>query len=264
MTAITLENFVFDEPDKASSKLTNFVVCSIVFHLLLVGYFQMFGWPSSSRIAPKRELTFQVEFNQSKAQSDLITSAIKERSEESLVPVEPVVPVEPAVPNITQPKESSTPESTPPIVKPAQQEPVKLENQPQRSATSFNFESIRESIGRNETQDAIRATEENQSGTYFNPTINQHLYEQEKQQSRLKAINEEKQRQEDNKHFEFNTTGNTSVARINGRCFLVPQNTSMELEFRIWLPLGDCEKKKKLDFSTKKLDKEFRDGKQGY
>lgn len=273
MTAITFDNLIFDEPEKTKSKLTYFFICSLIFHLIVAAYLYSNGWSNRPTNVPQNEFTVQIEFKPNENQRPPTPKPIKQQ-EIVPTPVEPIIkPSDSHKPEVTQ--SPAAPQANEAELNSTQIEPIKPKEETQETASqsqnkthqptaSMNFESIRQSISRHEMQEAIRANEETQSGAYFNPAISQYLSAQEKEQSRLKALNAEKQRQQDNEHFEFNTTGDTSVARIDGRCFLVPQNTSMELEFRIWLPLGDCEKKKKLDFSTKKLDKEFTDGKRGY
>lgn len=54
---------------------------------------------------------------------------------------------------------------------------------------------------------------------------------------------------QNNKYFEFKSAGTFSTVRINGKCFMIPADVPFSNEPKIWMHLGDCEKKKQLNFN---------------
>ncbi|MCW8999145.1 MAG: hypothetical protein OQK04_10550 [Kangiellaceae bacterium] len=273
MATIAFDSSLFDDSNKSKNKLTYFLLCSLVLHLIVVAYFYDFGGPGLSITAPSLDRTINIEFSRSEGQSENISKVVHHLELDKEIVDSKITPTK------NQPSENSNSDSINPKggfrIESTIEKQLKPQKQIEETSTlspdivkqpsqSNNLENILQSIRNRELREATISNNQAQSGPYFDPTINQHLSAQEKEHLRLETLAVDRKRMEDNKHYEFNTTGNTSVARINGRCFIVPQNTTTEEDTRIWLPLGNCEIKKKLDFSTKKLDSEFRDGKREY
>ncbi|WP_196139095.1 hypothetical protein [Aliikangiella sp. G2MR2-5] len=125
--------------------------------------------------------------------------------------------------------------------------------QSKKPSTPPSFSSIREQVQQLERDGLIELNDSPSSR--FDPRLEPHLEKHEQELTRKKDIEEARQFRKDNEFYQFKATGDTQVVRRNGHCFIVPINLGMEPEYRPWVYIGKCGKKKKLDFSRAARDK---------
>lgn len=88
----------------------------------------------------------------------------------------------------------------------------------------------------------------------FNPNFRKKIEEIQKEKFNRSIITGFIQRQKDNEYFEFKPVGGSQTVRINGNCFVVPEQDVFALSQNIWSLLGNCENKiDKLNFDEPEL-----------
>jgi len=83
----------------------------------------------------------------------------------------------------------------------------------------------------------------------MNPKLRQKIFEQSKSNRNRKNIDEFRDYQGNNRYFEYKSTGGTSMVRIKGKCFIIPNDDPFSHEPKVWLNLGSCGNKRKLNFN---------------
>jgi|GEM_PF-3104737 len=117
------------------------------------------------------------------------------------------------------------------------------------------FASVREDKG------TLRQTSQFHRSNFIvtDPELQKQLDKQLNEQKRKKQIGELGQTEKANKRYAFKPQGNSQVVRLNGQCYQVQKTDAFSLISIPWTYMGNCEKLEKLDFKSRKLDKEYLD-----
>jgi len=274
VSSITFEEFSSDNPKSKNKALLISATLSILFHGLLIHFYfdEKFSLLSDGSDSPvvnlELKLTQKEPTEKIQEAKSIESNPIESKPIESLPPeakpqessrvpfVAKEKPIKSLKPNATTKHSTKTTNSN-------------IESKPKssiqpNSKPKLDLLSIRESIGKQEVESTIN----DQSGTsqlvYFNPIFGESLEKQAQEEARTRRLNEVFQREKNNEKFEFNVVGSTRVVRVDGVCWEAPVQTSMEEDTRVWTRVGDCSVKDKLDFSKRKLDLEYKEGKREF
>lgn len=245
------------------------IAFSIMLHGLIIYWFYDNKFESNSKRQPNK--TFSIEVNSTETLKTSDIKAKQKLEEQKLENTE-----KKALPDASHKITKSKPPlqklsaSKPKDLKPSSNQKTKAKPEEKQKIDLLSF---RESIGKLELESTIEnqnsnfqdnPINENARSDFFNPLIEQSFKHQAQEQSRLKRLEEAFQKRKDNEKYEFRAAGPTQVVRVDGVCWETPVQQGMELETRIWTRIGDCRIKEKLDFTKRKLDEEYKQGKSDF
>ncbi len=94
----------------------------------------------------------------------------------------------------------------------------------------------------------------NNGTVVFNPLLRRQIEEIRKKKFEREKIVGYRQLQKENEYFEFKPVGGATTVRINGNCFIVPEDKPFASFQNVWSLLGNCEKEgPKLNFDPPEL-----------
>lgn len=155
----------------------------------------------------------------------------------------------------TEPKPALQPEKIKPTVQP--KEVVQKNN---KATKRIIFEDIRERISSDVLTENKQNKFDSSSFTITDPILRKQLDNALREQHSKHRVNQFGKTNKENEFYEFKSEGNVQTVRVNGNCFQVHQQTAFSTTSIPWLFMGRCKKLKKLDFKTRKLDREYLEG----
>lgn len=82
----------------------------------------------------------------------------------------------------------------------------------------------------------------NQNTVVFNSVLRKKIEDIQRKKFEREKITSFRQLQKDNEYYEFKPVGGSTTVRINGNCFVVPENQPLATFQNIWSLLGNCKK----------------------
>lgn len=276
MTSATFDDNLSELPIAKSNALIYGVIVSIVFHSLVIYFYYDAALTFSVNLPQKNKSnskTFEIQLTQQRetSQQDSTDKLSKTKQPEK----EHAQSEQPRSEKTRSEKPRTEQPNT--VQKKAEINNIGLSSKENRNILindqpldlpptenqMINLNAFREAIGESEIQASFNHNNQTQSKR-FNPLIEKHLQEQEKAEEKRKALQEIQQRRKDNEYYKFKIVGDTQTVRVDGVCFDTPIKKDMEIETRVWTYIGECEIKEKLDFTRRKLDIEYQEGKSDF
>ena len=228
------------------------IIVSIIFHLLLISFIIDYLEQPEQKPSPtkKHSRSFKVKI--------ITNTNSKNNSVEKMVDTKKIQPVrEDIVENAiekTEYRAVKAVEINQPTVKQKNDNGPKIDTK--TSKKTDNIASELDPLVYDENVEIYEPTPEafNSGTLVFNPLLLRQIEEiQKKKFEREKNVGY-RQLQKDNEYYEFKPVGGATTVRINGNCFIVPEDKPFASTQELWSLLGNCEKEgPKLNFDEPEL-----------
>ena len=130
----------------------------------------------------------------------------------------------------------------------------------QTTSKEIVLENIYDNIRETTTQAQPQSDFMRKDFIVMDPRLKQQLDKALAEQQRIKGLEEVGRIKRENEFHEFASQGGQKVVRVDGNCFQLQEGGAFSNFQYQWLLMGNCEKTEKLDFKTRKLDREYLEG----